>query len=156
MAKWLGEQAILASGYRYLILRTGWLHSPCRHNLLKTMLRVGIGCSSLSVVSNQIGSLTSAIMLAEATLVAIRQTLANPALSGLYDVAAAGAVSWYDYINFIFKEACALEVVGRIPSLIPITSGHYASLVPRSWNLQLDTHLFSKIFGIHFSSWKME
>jgi dTDP-4-dehydrorhamnose reductase len=154
LSKWLGEQAILSSGCRYLILRTGWLHSPYRHNFLKTMLRLGIRRSSLSVVCDQIGAPTSAAMLAEATLAAIRQTLVNPALSGLYHVTAAGEVSWYDYANFIFKEGCALGMVGRMPSLIPVTSDHYTSLAPRPLNSRLDTSLFSKIFGVHFPPWQ--
>lgn len=38
-SKLAGEQAILACGYCYLIIRTRWLHSSWRDNFLKTMLR---------------------------------------------------------------------------------------------------------------------
>ncbi|MGL6256875.1 dTDP-4-dehydrorhamnose reductase [Aeromonas caviae] len=153
-SKYQGEQAIVASGCRHLILRTSWLHSPYRHNFLKTMLRLGGERSSLSVVCDQVGSPTSAAMLAEAALIAIRQTLINLALGGLYHVAAAGEVNWYDYASFLFKESCALGLLERIPTLIPVTSDHYASPAHRPLNSRLDTHLFSQTFGVHFPPWQ--
>ncbi|AXB06228.1 dTDP-4-dehydrorhamnose reductase [Aeromonas caviae] len=154
LSKYQGEQAIVASGCRHLILRTTWLHSPYRYNFLKTMLRLGGERSSLSVVCDQVGSPTSAAMLAEATLIAIRQTLVNPALGGLYHVAAVGEVNWYDYASFIFKEGCALGLLGRIPTLIPVTSDHYASPARRPLNSRFDTRLFRQTFGVHFLPWQ--
>ncbi|CAJ1817762.1 TPA: dTDP-4-dehydrorhamnose reductase [Aeromonas hydrophila] len=155
LSKWQGEQAILASGCRHLIFRTSWLHSPYRQNFLKTMLRLGGERSSLSVVCDQVGSPTSAVMLAEATLIAIRAALLNPLLDGLYHVVAAGEVSWYDYASFIFKEGCALGLLERIPTLIPVNSDHYTSPVHRPLNSRLDTHLFSQAFGFHFFPWQV-
>lgn len=155
LSKYQGEQAIVASGCRHLILRTSWLHSPYRHNFLKTMLRLGGERSSLSVVCDQVGSPTSAVMLADAALIAIRQTLVNPALGGLYHVAAAGAVNWYNYASFIFKEGCALGLLERIPTLIPVTSDHYTNSVRRPLNSRLNTRLFSQTFLAHFPPWQV-
>lgn len=155
LSKYQGEQAIVVSGCRHLILRTSWLYSPYRHNFLKTMLRLGGELSTLSVVCDQVGSPTSAAMLAEATMIAIRQTLVNPVLCGLYHVAAAGEVNWYDHASFIFKEGCELGLLERIPTLIPVTSDHYASPARRPLNSRLDTHLFSQAFGFHFPPWQV-
>jgi len=154
LSKYQGEQAIVASGCHHLILRTSWLHSPYRHNFLKTMLRLGGERSSLSVVCDQVGSPTSAALLAEATLIAIKQTLANLALGGIYHVAAAGEVSWYDYASFIFKEGYALGLLERKPTLISVTSDHYACPARRPLNSRLDTRLFSRTFGPHFPPWQ--
>lgn len=155
LSKLQGERAIVSSCCRYLILRTSWLHSPYRHNFLKTMLQMGNEYSPLSVVHDQIGIPTSAGMLAEVTLAAIRQILVNPNMSGLYHVAAVGEVSRYDYANFIFKEGYALGIVDRIPNIIPVTSCHYGSSVSRPLNSRLNTCLFSKTFDIYLPSWQV-
>ncbi|MFM5654927.1 SDR family oxidoreductase [Aeromonas veronii] len=53
-SKLAGEQAIIVSGCRYLIIRISWLHSPCRTNFLKTMLQPR-DRDDLLVVNDQVG-----------------------------------------------------------------------------------------------------
>lgn len=154
LSKWQGEQAIIASGCRRLILRTSWLHSPYRTNFLKTMLNLAPSNSPLQIVCDQIGAPTSARMLAEATLSAISQTLANPLLEGTYHVVASGHVSWYEYASFIFQEAFHSGMLSCRPSIVPVTSRSYESKVRRPFNSRLDNKLFSDTFGFNFSPWE--
>ena len=49
-----GEEAILASGCRYLIFRTAWLYSEYGNNFLKTMLRLTAERETLDVVFDQV------------------------------------------------------------------------------------------------------
>lgn len=153
-SKWLGEQAIVASGCRYLIIRTSWLHSPWRHNFLKTMLHLGQSHDELRVVCDQIGAPTSAVMLAEVALHAVEQILVEPALVGLYHVAASGKVSWYDYARFIFSEAYTLGLIGNEPHVKPITSQDYSGIAKRPLNSLLDTQLFQQTFGLELPDWQ--
>lgn len=155
LSKLLGEQAISASGCNHLILRTSWLHSPYRQNFLKTMLRLGAESSRLFVVCDQIGAPTSAAILADASLVAIKQTLANPMLSGLYHVAAKGEVSWFDYASFIFKESRKMGILDHVPTIIPVETRDYICRASRPLNSRLNTYLFNKTFGFHFPSWQI-
>jgi len=154
LSKWQGEQAILASGCRHLILRTSWLHSPYRHNFVKTMLRLGQERESLSVVCDQIGAPTSAAMLAKVTLRAIEQTLANPALCGLYHVTAMGETSWYDYARFIFAEAKKWGRELKISELNAVPTHTYPTAARRPLNSRLDTTKFRHAFGLELPHWR--
>ncbi|WP_421241190.1 dTDP-4-dehydrorhamnose reductase [Aeromonas enteropelogenes] len=153
-SKWAGEQAIIASGCRYLIIRTSWLHSPWRTNFLKTMLQLAHSRDELQVVCDQVGAPTSAMMLAEVTLQAIDRVLTEPQLGGLYHVAASGAVSWFDYARCIFSEAYASGLIDKVPRLKPITSLGYAGVVNRPLNSRLDTQLFQQHFGVRLPDWR--
>lgn len=153
-SKLAGEQAIIANCERHLILRTSWLHSPWRHNFIKTMLRLGEGRELLSVVCDQIGAPTSAKMLAEVMLSAISQTLAKPELAGLYHVAASGETSWYDYADFIFYEARKFGIELKIKSLSPVLSKNYPTAALRPLNSRLDTTQFCTAFGVALPDWQ--
>lgn len=153
-SKWAGEQAILASGCRHLIIRTSWLHSPWRDNFLKTMLRVAQRRDELHLVCDQVGAPTSAALLADVTIKAIARVLADPALGGLYHVAASGAVSWYDYARFIFNEVYTLGLIDKLPLLKPINSAEYGGPVKRPLNSRLDTSKFQRVFGLDLPDWQ--
>ena len=61
-----GEEEVLASGCRYVILRTAWLYSEYGRNFLRTMLRLTEEKEVLRVVFDQTGTPTYAGDLAEA------------------------------------------------------------------------------------------
>lgn len=153
LSKLQGEQAIQVSGCRYLILRTSWLHSPYRHNFVKTMLRLGQEQELLSVVCDQIGAPTSVALLAKVALGAIEQTLANPTLCGLYHVAAGGEVSWFDYTRFIFAEAQKLGLELKVREIKPVSSCAYPAAARRPLNSRLDTTKLRTTFGLELPHW---
>ncbi|MCF5868439.1 dTDP-4-dehydrorhamnose reductase [Aeromonas veronii] len=153
-SKLAGEQAILASGCRHLIIRTSWLHSPWRDNFLKTMLRLAQSREELQVVCDQVGAPTSAMMLAEVAMFAVERVLTKPELAGLYHVAASGAVSWYDYACCIFQEASVIGLINKAPQLKPITSVDYGGVVKRPLNSLLETQHFQQRFGLLLPNWR--
>src|SRR3990172_9035223 len=71
-----GDHAIHSSGARHIILRTSWVFGSHGGNFLKTILQLARDRSELSVVNDQIGTPTSAELLAKTTALALTAALA--------------------------------------------------------------------------------
>ncbi len=101
-SKLAGEEVILQSSLSALVIRTSWLYSPFGHNFCKTMLRLGIERTELSVVSDQIGTPTSALDLARAVFEMIQKVL--PETAELLHISNSGQCSWADFAREIFRQ----------------------------------------------------
>lgn len=94
--KLLGEQKIIATGCKYMILRTAWLYSEFGKNFCKTMLSLTATKPQLKVVFDQAGTPTYAYDLATAIVAALK----NP-VEGIYHYSNEGVCSWYDFTKMI-------------------------------------------------------
>lgn len=99
-SKSLGEDYLLNAAplKNILLLRTAWVHAPAGKNFVSTMLRLMQTQPSLRVVSDQIGTPTSAVNIATATWQALEK-----GVSGLHHFTDAGAASWYDFAHEISR-----------------------------------------------------
>ena len=70
--KLLGEQKIIATGCKYIIIRTAWLYSEFGKNFCKTMLNLTATKPQLNVVFDQCGTPTYAWDLATAIIAATK------------------------------------------------------------------------------------
>ena len=154
--KLAGEEAIRDSGCAHLVLRTSWVHSARGGNFARTMLRLGSERDALSVVADQVGAPTSAELLADTTALMLRRLQHDPALAGMYHVAAAGECSWYDYAQHVFAFARAhgraLKVTPE--SVSPIASSAYPTPAARPANSRLDTAKARAAFDLVFPTWQ--
>jgi dTDP-4-dehydrorhamnose reductase len=155
-SKLAGEQAIAASGVRHLIFRTSWVYAARGGNFAKTMLRLAQEREALSVINDQIGAPTGADLLADVTAHAILKLTANPDLSGLYHLAAAGETSWYGYAQHVFAQARAKGVTLKLndAQLKAIPSSDYKTAAQRPLNSRLDCGKLKSRFGLHFPPWQ--
>ena len=146
----------VARNPRHLILRTSWVYAARGSNFAKTMLRLGAERDELRVIDDQIGAPTGAELLADASAIALRQAMAQPALAGLYHCAASGQTSWHGYAQFVFQEARALGIPVRVTQerLVPIKSADYPVAAPRPLNSRLDCAKIADVFSIHLPSWQ--
>jgi len=96
-----GDQGIVASGARHLILRVGWVYSPFGKNFFLNMLRRARAGTPLRIVNDQIGVPTSAEAIAGAT----SAVLQAPDLEGLFHLAPAGQCSWFEFTQEIMAAA---------------------------------------------------
>ena len=146
----------VARNPRHLILRTSWVYAARGSNFAKTMLRLGAERDELRVIDDQMGAPTGAELLADASAIALRQAMAQPALAGLYHCAASGQTSWHGYAQFVFQEARVLGIPVRVSQerLVPIKSADYPVAAPRPLNSRLDCAKIADVFSIHLPSWQ--
>lgn len=141
--KLLGEQKIVASGCKYMILRTAWLYSEFGKNFCKTMLSLTATKPQLKVVFDQVGTPTYAWDLAT-TIVA---TLKNP-VEGVYHYSNEGVCSWYDFTKTIAEYAGQTEC-----DIQPCHSNEFPSSVTRPSYSVLDKTKIKETFGIKIPYW---
>ena len=145
-SKLAGEEVILQSSLSALVIRTSWLYSPYGHNFCKTMLRLGIEKSELSVVADQIGTPTSALDLARAVFEMIQKGLPNT--PELLHVANSGQCSWADFAREIFTQKSLSVTVNDI------TTEVFNAPAKRPSYSVLSTEKLLFRYGIAMRSWK--
>jgi dTDP-4-dehydrorhamnose reductase len=157
--KLAGEEAVRAAGAPYLIFRTSWVYSARGSNFLRTMLRLAGERSELKIVDDQVGAPTWARSIAEITAAALGAggTEPGPARerSGVYHLAAAGAVSWFGFAQAIFDSARARRADFKAPAVIPIPTSQYPLPARRPRNSRLDTAKLKAAFGLTPPSWEV-
>ena len=158
-SKLAGEQALQAALDRHLILRTSWVLGAHGGNFAKTMLRLAAERTSLSVVSDQWGAPTSAILLADMTAQAIRQAHMDGEANfpfGLYHLTASGETNWCDYARFVIAAAqiCGQPLKLGPADVQPISAVDYPLPAPRPANSRLDTEKFRHTFGLPLPHWE--
>ena len=151
-----GEQAIQASGCAHLIFRTSWVYAARGNNFAKTMLRLARERDSLNVIDDQVGTPTGADLLADVTAHAIRAVRQQPALSGLYHLAAAGETTWCRYARFVLEQAQVAGVDLKVtPAMVgAITTDAYPTPAKRPNNSRLNTQKLQNAFVLRLPEWQ--
>lgn len=138
-----GEENIMKSGCKYVIIRTAWLYSEFGKNFCKTMLNLTTTKPQLKVVYDQCGTPTYALDLAKA----IVKILEKPQ-TGVYHYSNEGVCSWYDFTQMIARIAGNKEC-----DIQPCYSSEYPSPVKRPSYSVLDKHSIKKMFGVEVPYW---
>lgn len=156
-SKLAGEEAVLGSGARAVVLRVAWVFSPFGANFVKTMLRLAETRDRLGVVADQIGAPTSAHDIADA-VITIAKTLVDrrhdATLTGLFHMGAGGPdASWADFAERIFADAAArgrnkAAIVDRIPTAA------YPTPAKRPARSRLDSTRLAATYGIELPDWR--
>jgi len=124
-----------AAGPDATIVRSSWVYSAGGANFVRTMLRLMRESSELRVVADQIGAPTWAPGLARAIW-----ALAETGQTGIFHHRDAGVASWFDFAVAIGEEACALDLVERVPTIVPIETKDYPTPAVRpAFSLLNDT-----------------
>ena len=150
--KLAGEQAILASECRHMILRTAWVYAARGQNFLRTALRLAREREEIRIVNDQIGAPTPARWLAGATALALAR---KSDASGTWHVVADGECSWHEFAMAIYGEALVAGVLAKAPKLIGIPSQEFPTKAKRPAYSRLDASRFARDFGMRLPDWRV-
>lgn len=142
-----GEQSIIETGCKHLIIRTAWLYSEFGKNFVKTMLNLTATKPNLNVVFDQVGSPTYAYDLAQA-IFNIVEKRKYERQDGIYHYSNEGVCSWYDFTKMIAEYAGHTDC-----DIQPCHSDEFPSKVVRPSYSVLDKTKIKKTFNIHIPYW---
>ena len=150
-SKLAGEDAIRASGARHMIFRTAWVYASHGKNFMRTMLRLAAERDELRVVADQIGTPTSAALIADVTA----SLLARPSeRSGVWHLTAAGETTWHGFAKAIVAAAHTRGLIARVPRVLPISTAEYPTPAKRPAYSVLDTSRLRQEFDVCLPQWQ--
>ena len=158
-AKRDGEIAIEKTGVKFLNFRTSWVYASRGKNFIKTMLMLAKSKEQLTIINDQVGTPTSASLIADVTAQALRYyLLANDAekiqLLGHYHLVPTGVTTWYEYAQFIFDLAKKQGETLMIKEVLPTTTDNYPTPAKRPLNSRLNNQKIQTNFQLSLPKWQ--
>ena len=155
LTKLHGEENIISTGGKYIIIRTAWLYSEYGKNFCKTMMNLTATKPQLKVVFDQVGTPTYALDLAKAIVAVLNDYKTSASCNqteytktGIYHYSNEGVCSWFDFTKMIAEyngtTACDIQ---------PCHSDEFPSPVKRPSYSVLDKSKIKQEFGIAVPYW---
>ncbi len=154
-SKLAGEQAIAAATDNYAILRTAWVYSPFGRNFACTMLMLASKRDEISVASDQGGTPTNALDIADGMRATARNLVAQSGATGLrgvFHMTGGGEANWAEFAEAIF--ASSKTIGGPAARVIPIPSSAYPTPAKRPANSRLDNSKLAAAHNIRLPDWR--
>lgn len=159
--KFLGEQAIQLSNCKHLIFRTSWVYSSRRNNFVKTILDLAKKQRVLRVVNDQIGSPTSAKMIADVTFMCLHNIFNNKLLikniNGTYNLSANNEISWHGFAKYIVTlgHELGISLLTKEEDIMPINTSEIKLIAKRPFNSKLNNDKIQKTFKVYLPTWQI-
>ena len=155
LTKLHGEENIISTGGKYIIIRTAWLYSEYGKNFCKTMMNLTATKPQLKVVFDQVGTPTYALDLAKAIVAVLNDYKISASCNqteytktGIYHYSNEGVCSWFDFTKMIAEyngtTSCDIQ---------PCHSDEFPSPVKRPSYSVLDKSKIKQEFGIAVPYW---
>lgn len=157
-----GEERIIESNCKHLILRTSWVYSNRGTNFIKTILKLATSKAELNVINDQVGVPTSAQLIATVTSQILSKYVENPVslkeAYGTYHLSPSGETNWHEYAKFIVRTAMERGEHLQLPleAIHPISTSQYAQAAIRPKNSLLDTSKLRSAFQIELPDWQVD
>jgi dTDP-4-dehydrorhamnose reductase len=154
LSKLSGENAVIESCPRYVILRTAWIFSEQDDNFVKKILHLAKTHKKLNIVCDQFGGPTYAVDIASALLIICQSIYEDERDKfGIYHFSGLPHVSWSQFAQAIFESAVKNGKLGKLPDINPIMTENYPTVAKRPLNSKLHTFKISDVFDISASDW---
>lgn len=140
--KLAGEVFVKENCKKYYILRPAWVYGQGK-NFVNTMVRLAESGKDIRVVSDQIGSPTSATEIAR-----VISFLIKTESYGIYHSSCEGSCSWYDFSVEIMK------AVAKDIKVKPITTLEYPTAAKRPMYSVLDNKALRERHNYVMKDWK--
>lgn len=155
LTKLHGEENIISTGGKYIIIRTAWLYSEYGKNFCKTMMNLTATKPQLKVVFDQVGTPTYALDLAKAIVAVLNDYKISASCNqkeytktGIYHYSNEGVCSWFDFTKMVAEyngtTSCDIQ---------PCHSDEFPSPVKRPSYSVLDKSKIKQEFGIAVPYW---
>lgn len=141
-SKLAGERAVAVAHPRPLIVRTSWVFGPGNANFPAKILELARTRDTLQVVTDEVGSPTYTLDLAQALL-----GMVDAKAEGLYHMAGAGSCTRFELAR------ATLEAAGLDRELVPVTADAFPTKARRPRNSVLDCSAAAAL-GVTMRPWE--
>lgn len=139
--KYLGEKTVIENVVDYCIIRTSWVFGSMGNNFVKTILRIAESNDCISVISDQFGSPTYSVDLANKII-----QLIEAHESGVFHITNEGYTSWCEFAREIISQN------GLMVKVIEISTSEYITKARRPLDSRLSKESIKKIGKLRY--WK--
>ena len=157
MSKLDGEEGIRKYCDRHIILRTSWIFGNNGNNFVKKMIEIAKNKTDIKVISDQIGSPTSARSIAKTVseiLFEMKDADKNDKRWGTYNYSGFPYVSWADFAEEIYAQAFQKGLIDNMVKVHKINSIEFPTFAKRPKNSRLDCNKIEVNFDIGPDNWK--
>jgi dTDP-4-dehydrorhamnose reductase len=154
-SKLRGERAVAAANGNHVILRTAWVYSPFGRNFARNMLALAGQREKIPVVSDQLGTPTCALDIANGIIAVARNLLDRPAaneLRGIFHMTGGGDTNWAEFATAIYAASAAAG--GPSARVVPISTSEHPTAARRPANSRLDNNRLANIHGVRLPRWQ--
>ena len=153
LTKEKGEKAVLEETEDFYILRTAWLYGFDGKNFVYTMIRAMNTHESVKVVSDQRGSPTFCVDLANVIIKLIKKDGTIP--YGIYHVTNEGETTWFDFTKEIFAQGTKKGLITNKSCIInPCTTQEYPTPAKRPSYSVLNKKKIEDALGEKLPDWQ--
>ena len=158
-SKLKGELSVREAGGAHLIARTSWVYAAVGNNFVRTIFKLAQQKIELRVVSDQLGTPTSAKSLAWALKSVLpddvgEMSAAFSKVGGILHIANAGSTSRHGFASSIVKGLRERAIELKVIDIVPTRTKDFSAKAVRPLESRLDLTRLAGTFGINMPGWQ--